>query len=231
MVTKIIEYKIEMPEEYKREKTFFLNCRINLKKKVFIPRQETEWWVKKAIENCSSLIKDTKLTKPKFLDMFAGSGCIGIAILKNIKNSFVDFADIDKRAIEQINFNLKLNGISQKRYKVYRSNLFEKLKEKKYHFIFANPPYVAKERIGEVQKSVILYEPKKAILGGKGGFYYIKKFLNLAKTHLTEKGKIFMEFDPFQKIEIEKILKKEGYKNFIFFKDQFKKFRFLRVDK
>lgn len=40
-----------------------------------------------------------------------------------------------------------------------------------------------------------------------------------------------MEFDPFQKNEIEKILKKEGYKSFIFFKDQFKKFRFLRADK
>lgn len=169
--------------------------------------------------------------KFKILDIFAGSGCIGIAILKNFKNSFLDFVDIDNRAIEQIKINFKLNKISKSRYKIYKSNLFEKLKGKKYDYIFANPPYVAIERIREVQPSVLKYEPKKAILAGKRGLFYIRKFLKEAKDHLKEKGEIFMEFDPFQKSEIEKILRKQGYKNLEFFKDQFKKWRFLKVEK
>jgi len=207
----------------------FLGCQIDLSKKVFIPRPETAFWTKRAIEECQKEILKKKLKKTKFLDIFAGSGCIGIAILKKIKNGFVHFVDIDKKAIEQIKINLKLNKISQKRFKIYRSNLFEKIKNKKYDFIFANPPYVAIERIKEVQPTVWEAEPKRAILAGKKGLFYIKKFLKNAKRFLKKDGKIYLEFDPLQKEEIAVFLKKEGYQNFRFYKDQFKKYRWLKI--
>jgi release factor glutamine methyltransferase len=198
----------------------FLNCKIDLSKKVFEPRIETEYWVKRAIRELQ--IADCKL---QILDIFAGSGCIGIAVLKNVKNSFVDFVDISKESIEQIKINLKLNGIKKGSYRLLRSNLFKKVKGK-YDFIFANPPYVALERINEVQKEVLEKEPKIALFAGKDGLDLIRKFLPRAKKHLKKGGKIFMEFDPKQKVEIEKILKKENF-NFQFKKDQFKKYRWL----
>ena len=219
----------EIPVEYEKGYTKFLNCKIDLRNRVFIPRIETEFWVKKAFKNCKLQIANCKLKKVKILDIFAGSGCIGIAVLKNIKNSRVDFADIDKRAIEQIKINLKLSRISPKRYKIYQSNLFEKIKNKNYDYIFANPPYVAKEKIKEVQPSVLRYEPRRAILGGKKGLFYIRKFLKEAKKFLKPDGTIYFEFDPEQKNEISNILRKENYKNSKFFKDQFKKYRFVKV--
>ena len=218
----------EIPVEYEKGYTKFLNCKIDLRNRVFIPRIETEFWVKKAFKNCKLQIANCKLKKVKILDIFAGSGCIGIAVLKNIKNSRVDFADIDKRAIEQIKINLKLSRISPKRYKIYQSNLFEKLKGK-YNYIFANPPYAAKEKLKEVQPSVLRYEPRRAILGGKKGLLYIRKFLKEAKKFLKPDGTIYFEFDPEQKNEISNILRKENYKNSKFFKDQFKKYRFVKV--
>jgi len=218
----------EIPVEYEKGYTKFLNCKIDLRNRVFIPRIETEFWVGKAFKNCKLQIANCKLKKVKILDIFAGSGCIGIAVLKNIKNSRVDFADIDKRAIEQIKINLKLSRISPKRYKIYQSNLFEKLKGK-YNYIFANPPYAAKEKIKEVQPSVLRYEPRRAILGGKKGLFYIRKFLKEAKKFLKPDGTIYFEFDPEQKNEISNILRKENYKNFKFFKDEFKKYRFVKV--
>jgi len=223
--------KEKLPKEYKRGEVKFLGCKIDLRKRVFIPREETKFWVKKAIKDCRLKIASCKLKKPKFLDIFSGSGCIGIAILKNIENSVVDFVDIDKKAIEQIKINLKLNKIPKKRYKIFLSNLFEKIKNKKYDFIFANPPYVAKERINEVQKSVLLYEPKRAIFGGKDGLFWIRRFLTEARDHIKKEGLLFMEFDPLQKEEIEKILSKLKFKKFKFFRDQFKKFRFLMVER
>jgi len=108
------------------------------------------------------------------------------------------------------------------------STLFEKLKGK-YDVIFANPPYVAKEKIKEVQPSVLRYEPRRAILGGKKGLFYIRKFLKEAKKFLKPDGTIYFEFDPEQKNEISNILRKENYKNFKFFKDEFKKYRFVKV--
>jgi len=218
--------KLKIPIEYEKSFIKFLNCKIDLRNRVFIPRIETEFWVKKAIKELK--IENCKL-KIDALDIFAGSGCIGIAILKNIKNSYVDFADTDKKAIGQIKINLKLNKIPRERYRIYKSDLFEKIKNKNYNYIFANPPYVAKERLKEVQPSVLKYEPKTSFLAGKRGLFYIRKFLKEAKRFLKERGTVYLEFDPLQKKEIEDILKKKGYKNFKFFKDQFKKYRFVKV--
>jgi len=202
----------------------FLNCKIDLSKKVFRPRIETEYWVVKALKD----IRMFKCSNVRVLDIFAGSGCIGITVLKSIKNSEVDFVDVSKKAIEQIEINLKLNGIEKGRYKIFQSNLFEKLRGKRYNFIFANPPYVALDRIGEVQKEVLKNEPSQSLFAGRDGMFWIRKFLLGVKKHLEKGGKIFMEFDPKQKVEIEKILKKKKLK-FQFKKDQFKKFRWLKI--
>lgn len=205
----------------------FLNCQIDLSKWAFMPRIETEFWVKSAIKE----IKNAENTSRhiKTLDIFAGSGCIGTAVLKNIKNSKTDFSDVDKKAIEQIKINLRLNRIPSGRYKIYQSNLFKKLKNKRYDFIFANPPYLARDRIKEVQPSVLKQEPKRALFAGKKGMFYIRRFLREAKKYLNKRGIIFMEFDPLQKAEIEIILKKEEYKRYKFFKDQFKKYRWVKI--
>jgi len=220
------EKKVEVPEEYLKGKTRFLNCKIDLSKRTFIPRIETEFWVKKIIKKL-----EKKQEKLEVLDIFAGSGCIGIAILKNIKNFKVDFSEIEKKAIEQIKINLKLNKIPKKKYQVYKSDLFKNLKGKKYDYIFSNPPYVAETRTREVGDSVLKYEPSKALFSGKKGLNHIRKFLKQAKGFLKEKGVIYLEFDSRQKKDIEKILKKENYSSFKFFKDQFKKYRFAEIKK
>jgi len=223
---KVNQEGVEAPEEYLKGKTSFLNCEIDLSKRVFIPRIETEFWVKKAIKR----IKKRK-SKLLILDIFAGSGCIGIAVLKNIKNILLIFSEIDNKAIEQIKINLKLNKISKKRCEVYKSDMFEGLKNGKYDYIFSNPPYVAEDRINEVGESALEHEPQQALFSGKKGLKHIKKFLKQAKSFLKEKGVIYLEFDPEQKKDIEEMLKKEDYSSFKFFKDQFKKYRFAEIKK
>ncbi len=202
----------------------FINCKIDYKNQVFQPRVETEFWVGKEIKNLENRKK-----KIEILDIFAGTGCIGIAIIKNIKNSNVGFVDISEEAVGQIKINLKLNNISKERYKIYKSNLFEKLKGERYDFIFANPPYVALDRISEVQKEVLEKDPHVSLFAGKDGMDYIRRFLLAVKKFLKPNGKIFLEFDPFQKKKIKEILEKEKFK-FIFEKDQFGKFRWLKAE-
>ncbi|MFH1401917.1 MAG: HemK family protein methyltransferase [Parcubacteria group bacterium] len=202
----------------------FLSCQIDLSKHSFSPRTETEFWVREVIR------KITKIKNLEALDIFAGTGCIGISILKTCSKVVqrVDFIDIWLQATEQIKINLKLNKIKESRYMVYQSNLFEKLNGQKYDFIFANPPYVALDRIAEVEKEVLEKEPLAALFSGKDGMVIIEKFLNQVKDYLKPAGKIFLEFDPFQKKKIEKIVKKEGIK-VVFRKDQFGKCRWLEA--
>ena len=237
---------LDFPVEYKNGFVKFLNCKIDLRNRVFIPRIETEFWVSqvlKELKNAEKCSRHIKMKKLRILDIFAGSGCIGIAILKARPKLCrrVDFIDIDEKAISQIKINLRLNEIPKNRYRIYKSNLFEKftphrtcsgagLKNKKYDYIFANPPYVAKGRLNEVQPSVLKYEPKRAILAGKGGLFYIRKFLKESKNFLKPNGVIYLEIDPQQKDDIENILEKQRYKKSKFFKDQFKKYRFVKIN-
>lgn len=204
----------------------FLNCYIDLSKKVFRPRIETEFWVEKAIQQISQLPVASR--QLQILDIFAGSGCIGIAILKNIKNCRVDFVDISEEAIKQIKINLKLNKIPKKRCRVIQSDMFEKLEKEQYDIILANPPYVAENRISEVQKQVLEIEPRNALFAGNNGMDYIKKFLQEVKNHLKPNGLFFLEFDPLQQQEIKKILENQNFK-FQFYKDQFHKSRWFKA--
>ncbi len=221
--------KVPLPQEYISGFSQFLNCRIDLSKKAFIPRMETEYWTAKAIKEIQK-----KFKKPfHALDMFAGSGCIGIAIAKSFPRlcERIDFADSSKKALSQIRINLKINEIPEKKYRVISSNLFEDIKvTERYELILANPPYVAEERIKEVEKSALKYEPREALFSGKKGIKHITRFLEEARKFLNGNGLIFLEFDPLQKRYIENIIRKK-YSSFKFYKDQFGKYRWAKIIK
>jgi len=214
------------PIEYKKGYTNFAGCKIDLFIKPLIPRKETEFWVRKIVNSLK--IENWKL-EISVLDMFAGSGCIGIAILKYIKNSHVTFAEINKNLTKQIKLNLKLNKINSKRYSVIRSDIFLSLKDQKFDYILANPPYISLKNKHLVQDSVYNYEPHLALFGGEDGLLYIRKFLKDARKYLKSNGKIYMEFDYLQKTDLEKLLKKLNYTNYKIYKDQFKKWRYVCI--
>jgi release factor glutamine methyltransferase len=207
------------PVDYVIGFTEFLNCKIDLSKKTLIPRPETEYWAKKEISRIDS--------GSKILDMFAGSGCIGIGVLKNVKKSLCDFADKDAEAVKQIKINLKLNKIKGK---VFESDIFNNVKGK-YDYIFANPPYIPTTRESRIQESVLKFEPKIALFGGTDGLFYITRFLKDAQDYLSENGKIFMEFDSPQKKEIEKLIIKYKYSNYKFNRDQYSRWRWVSIEK
>jgi len=219
------------PFEYKRGYINFLRCKINLTPKCFIPERETRVWVKRAINRINSGCKRRKIKNLNILDIFAGSGCIGIAILKYIKNSNVTFAEISDDPIKQIKLNLKLNKINPKRYKVIQSDIFKKLTPRKigYDYIFANPPYIPLKNRHLIQDSVYDYEPHLALFGGEDGLLYVRKFLKDAREYLKLGGKIYMEFDCLQKTDLEKLLRELNYINYKIYKDQFEKYRYVCI--
>lgn len=212
---------MDLPEDYKKGFKDFLGVKIDLSKRPLIPRDETEHWV-------SVVIKETK-EGAECLDLFAGSGCIGISILKNVKNSFCDFGEKEDLFLEQIKINLDLNNIDKEKYNLIKTDVFSNIK-KKYDYILANPPYVAEDRIDEVGEDVKMFEPSIALYGGGDGMEYIKIFLNEVINYLKDNGIIYLEFDPEQKDSIEEIIK-DKYSRFEFLKDQFNKYRFVKIEK
>ena len=202
----------------------FLGCKIDLSYRPLVPRVETEFWADKMIEE----IRKAKKGPIKCLDLFSGSGCIGIAASKHLKNSKVDFAEIEKKFLKQISKNLQLNNISLRRIKLIQTDVFRNIRNR-YDYIFANPPYIAEKRKNEVQPEVLKYEPRKSIFAGKDGLFYIKKLLEQGGKYLKENGKMYIEFSPEQKKKIEELLGQNRWQNYQFYKDQYKRWRYFKV--
>lgn len=203
----------------------FLGCTIDLSYQPLIPRTETEFWVEQTIKN----IKETRCDKPlHILDLFAGSGCIGISLLKHIPQCTVDFGEHDKNLLEQIRKNIEINSIDLARTQIYETNCFNHIpSNSKYDYILANPPYIAKYREAHIQPSVLNFEPHKALFAEDKGLFYIKKLINEAHNHLTERGVLHIEFDSSQKNSIEEHI--SNTYEYTFQKDQFGYWRTVTI--
>jgi release factor glutamine methyltransferase len=89
--------------------TVSCGTKIYLDSRPLIPRPETEYWAKFAIDEIQ------KCKHPRVLDLCAGSGCIGVAVLKAVPDSMVDFVEIDESHHETILKNVRENGIDENR--------------------------------------------------------------------------------------------------------------------
>jgi len=198
----------------------FLDCKIDLSFKPLIPRVETEFWVKNAIDDLttkyfSTLVENYNLN---ILDLCCGSGCIGIAILKHIPYSTVTFSDISKNALSQTEINLEINQIPENKYKIIESNLFENINEK-FDYIFTNPPYVSKN---DVIPNSLKFEPELALFANNNGLEVVENILENFNKFLKPNGHLYLEFGVNQTDKIKEILTTKSLMNFEFINDQYK---------
>ncbi|QBF34373.1 peptide chain release factor N(5)-glutamine methyltransferase [Mycoplasmopsis phocirhinis] len=183
-----------IPIQYIMGYVEFLNTRINLNHKVLIPRYETEEMVYMIIEKYSQISKNIDV-----LDLCCGSGFIGLAIKKNLKNVNVTLSDIDQRAIEQTKENAQLNFNNHSNIKIVQSDLFEKINTK-FDLIVSNPPYLDEDIVLQNQKN-LNFEPQHALFAKNQGWYFYDKILNQYKNYLKPNGKLILEINP---LHIEK---------------------------
>lgn len=201
----------------------FLDCLIDLRFRPLIPRVETEFWTGLLIDR----FKDKKQSI-FCLDLFAGSGCIGIAILRHLPYAKVDFTDNSKDCLEQIKLNLSLNKISSDRFRLIQTDIFEGITDQ-YDLITANPPYIGEESFDQLPDSVKCYEPASALISKDDGLYLIKRFLKAVPKYLKKDGSFWLEFDSAQKEKITEIINPEF--QYYFGQDQYEQWRFLIAQK
>ena len=144
----------------------FLDCKIDLSLRPLIPRSETEYWTEKAITE----LRNDPRERIQCLDLFAGSGCIGVSILKHVESTTFNFAEKDKSLLSQIKTNIKENGIDSSQYNIFQSDVFSAVKSS-YDYIFANPPYIGETDRDKIQESVLKEEPSQALFGGDAAVF------------------------------------------------------------
>lgn len=209
-----------MPVAYLIGHIPFGNCTIDLSLKPLIPRPETEYWVFELIKH---YVAGKNL---RVLDLCCGSGCIGVAIAKNISGSHVDFADINSTNINQTKINIQKN-LPPLSEKCFVSDLFNSVPTKQYDVIVCNPPYISNDRKDTVQESVLRYEDEHALFADDNGLEIIKKIIVSAPDYLSEHGKLYIEFDPWQIELIDDFMKAQEAFDWKFQDDQYEKPRVL----
>ena len=194
-----------IPLQYITGKQEFMKLNFLITKDVLIPRQDTEILVEEVI-NISENFKN-----PQILDLCTGSGAIAVSLAKYINNAIIYGTDISSKALNIAKKNAELNGVKNNT-KFIESNLFEKLKEKKFDIIVSNPPYIETQNIKKLSKDV-QNEPKIALDGGKDGLDFYRKISKEAYKHLNRTGFLCLEIGYNQKNSVQKIL--ENQKRYI----------------
>ncbi|MDR2822749.1 MAG: HemK family protein methyltransferase [Acholeplasmatales bacterium] len=169
-----------IPVQYILNKAFFYNYSFYVDNRVLIPRSETEL----IIEFVKSYLSKHNVShRVKILDLGSGSGCIGIALSKEISNSELTYVDISNDALDVLKINLELSGVKGK---IIKSDWLNDVDDK-FDIIISNPPYVEKEyQVSDYVKK----EPKDAIFS-QGIEHYIKIIDNVERVSLNNTLVIF----------------------------------------
>ncbi|QQR65021.1 peptide chain release factor N(5)-glutamine methyltransferase [Candidatus Kaiserbacteria bacterium] len=169
-----------------------------------IPRTETEFWVEKAIAEMS-MQKEKSL---HVLDLCAGSGCVGVAVLHALPESHVDFGEIAEHHHPTIFKNLTENTLDPSRSCIFGGSLFDEITGT-YDYILSNPPYIDKN-LGRVAPEVETHEPALALYGGKDGMIFIETIIVSAPEHLSPTGVLYLEHEPEQVTAIHAFARMAG---------------------
>lgn len=184
-----------IPVQYIVGNVEFYNCIINVDNRVLIPRFETELLVDKLLK----YIKKYFNQKIDILDMCTGSGCIAIALEKELSCN-VDAVDISSDALEVAKSNVILNNSN---VNLINSDLFTNV-FKKYDVIVSNPPYISYDE--DIPNLVKDNEPSISLYARDNGLYFYKEILNNIKSYLKDKYIIAFEIGYNQASDIKKII-------------------------
>ena len=177
---------------------------------VLIPRPDTET----VIEVCLDIIDKKKPSD--VLDLCAGTGCIGITIACERKNSNVTLVEKYEEAARYIKENIKnADGNAN----VLMGDVFESIgADKKYDLIVSNPPYINEKDMGNLQPEVE-FEPPTALYGGEDGLMFYRAIASNYRDSLKSGGSLVFEIGYDQGEAVKDILLALGFKNIKIKKD------------
>ena len=177
------------PLPYLIEQQEFFGINFKVSPDVLIPRPETELLVEFALD---WLLKRKK--QILIADVGTGSGCIAVAIAKQIPSVKITGIDFSYKALQIA----KENVIRQEleiQINLVQSDLLKGLRGQ-FDCICANLPYIPTDTLSLL--AVKNFEPLAALDGGKDGLRYIKPLLKQSKNRIKPNGLILLEIESTQ---------------------------------
>jgi release factor glutamine methyltransferase len=214
-----------VPVQHLTSKQEFWGLEFEVTPDVLIPRPETEHVIGVALDRLA--LRDLRTTKTQNMsgeglliaDIGTGSGCIAIALAKELPAAKVFALDISPAtlAVAQRNANklgfsdritfLKsdlLNGLSAvgARYIVPAQNepstrthesLVTSHESPLFDLIVSNPPYISRREAATLAREVRDHEPAIALFGGEEGYELYANLITQSAAHLKLGGILVLE--------------------------------------
>lgn len=251
------DLKKQKPIQYILGETEFYGLPFLVNENTLIPRPETEELVELIIKQNSKSeippepkVNGAKLnSKLKILDIGTGSGCIAIALKKDLPNSEVFAIDISEEALETAKKNAQINQVEIHfiQADILKINNLEQLPSSNsqlptsnsqlptsnfqlptsnfqlpttFDIIVSNPPYVRILEKQEINPNVLEYEPHLALfVEDDDAFIFYRKIAQLALKSLTPNGKLYFEINQYLGKETVELIESFGFKNVVLHKD------------
>jgi release factor glutamine methyltransferase len=164
---------------------------------VLIPRPETEHLIETVLDLRTS---DLKLqtsasgfaSDVRILDVGTGSGCIALALAKELPAAEIHASDLSAAALEIAQANAARYRF-EKRIQFHQADLLDGLNLASLDFIVSNPPYVGESEEDQVQLDVRKFEPRNAVFAGHTGVEIIARLLPQAQVALRRGGWLILE--------------------------------------
>ena len=199
-----LQYITESCEFYGRE--FFVD------KRVLIPRPETERLIDEAIKS----IKHVR--SPNIFDIGTGSGCIAIALAKEIENSNV--IGIDKSIMSLQVAKINSAELNVENVTFLEMDILNQYPKEKFDLIISNPPYVPKKEIPDLMKDVKDFEPEIALTDFDDGLTFYKRISKIIPHILKDNSSCILELGLGNHPDkVLSIFKETGYSNMEIFDD------------
>ena len=191
------------PVAYITGKKEFWSQNFLVNRATLVPRPETELLIYKVV----NFFKNKRVN---VLDIGTGSGCILLAVLKELNLSRGIGIDISTKAIHTAKTNSKnLNLSHRSKFKVFDMCKFN---QGKYDLILSNPPYIPSSDINNLSEDIIKDEPLAALNGGIDGLDFIKKVIYKANDLLKRGGLLAIEIGRLQYLKVSNILRQHGFR-------------------
>ena len=178
----------------------FFGLEFEVSPDVLIPRHDTE-----------TLVTEALLHMPgagSVLDIGTGSGCIAVALARQLPHARVAAIDISEAALVVARRNADRNGVI---VEFLAGSLLEPVAGRSFDLIVSNPPYIPSADIAGLEPEVREHEPLGALDGGRDGLDVYRSLIPAALACLNPGGWLLVEVGIGQATAVSDIFKQNGF--------------------
>jgi release factor glutamine methyltransferase len=189
------------PTQHLTGKQEFWGLDFEVTREVLIPRPETEHLIEVALDRLA--LREVRAGRPqknlgqglKIADVGTGSGCIAIAVAKELPEAKIYATDISSEALAVAKRNAERHAVSE-RVHFIECNLLDipvDIRSAPFDLLISNPPYVARREADTLTREVREHEPAVALFGGEEGYELYDELITQAAAQLKPGGILVLE--------------------------------------